>query len=129
VPTVAELERETVVPIVVADATGLITKVNRPFLQLFGWSLPEVLGEPVSMIIPPELREAHHAGWKRFLATSEARLLDKPLLLKAVDKAGRQFMAEHYIVAERREGQWVFAATVREVTPRSTPDSHLGPYG
>lgn len=64
-------------------------------------------------------REAHRAGFSRFLATGEPRLLNQPIRLKAIKKDGREFMAEHFIISEVRHGQRFFAATIREVVPRS----------
>lgn len=113
--TIEELERATDVPVVVADDHGLITHVNAPFESLFGWPRQEIIGKPLSVIIPSNLRDAHHLGFSRFLTTGKPTLLDQPLLLKAVTKAGRVFEAEHRIVAQQREGNWMFAATIKPV--------------
>ncbi|MBI4349232.1 MAG: PAS domain S-box protein [Elusimicrobia bacterium] len=116
--TLDELEQETQLAAMIADDRGLITFVNAPWVRLFGWSEKEALGAPLSMIIPPKLREAHFAGFNRFLKTGESRLMDRPLLLKAVRKDGVEFMAEHFILTELRGGKRFFGATIRDVVPR-----------
>jgi len=40
-------------------------------------------------------------------------LLGQSLNLKAVSKDGKEFDAEHYIIAEHHEDQWVFGAMIR----------------
>ena len=111
--TVDELRRERGVPVVIADHQGVITYVNEPFETVFGWRAPEVVGKPLTIIIPPNLHDAHHLGFSRFLTTSKATLLNQPLRLMAITKDGREFDAEHLITAEQQHGQWVFGATIR----------------
>ena len=99
-------------PALVVDEQGFITYVNRSFCDTFGWTKEEAIGEGLPIIIPEDLREAHHMGFSRFLASGEPKILDTPLTLKAVDKEGSQFDAEHYIIAEKENGKWVIGATV-----------------
>ncbi|MBI2070139.1 MAG: PAS domain S-box protein [Elusimicrobia bacterium] len=114
----ADIEAEDQLPVVMVNSHGLITRVNREFERLFGWTSAEVFGKPLTIIIPPSLREAHQAGFSRLLVTNQPRLLNQPIRLKAVNKAGREFIAEHFIVGERHGGEWFFGATIREVPPR-----------
>ena len=110
---ISELMRETGVPVVVADQQGMITHVNGRFETVFGWQVREIVGKPLSIIIPKNLHDAHHLGFSRFLTTGKPTLLNQPLKLKAVTKEGREFEAEHTILAEQKEGRWIFAATIR----------------
>lgn len=100
--------------VVIADDLGAICFVNDRFQGLFGWSLEEIVGQPLTTIIPPRLRDAHHLGFSRFLASGTGVLLNIPIDLDALDKAGREFPAEHLIVAEMREGHWLFGARIRK---------------
>ena len=111
--TVDEMLRETDMPVVVADYQGLITHVNARFEAVFGWQGQEIIGKPLTTIIPRRLHDAHHLGFSRFLTTGTTTLLNQPLNLQAVTKAGQEIEAEHLIVAEQRQGQWVFAASIR----------------
>lgn len=111
--TIEELKRRSEVPVVLADARGTITYVNGQFERVFGWTASELIGQPLTTFIPPNLHDAHHLGFSRFLTTGAPTLLNQPLKLKAITKAGREFDAEHFIVAEQQRGQWVFGATIR----------------
>ena len=112
-PSLDELKREKDKPVVIADHQGCIRYVNPRFEVVFGWKGSEVLGKPLSIIIPTHLHDAHHLGFSRFLTTERPTLLGQPWNLKAVSKDGREFDAEHVISAEKVDGQWVFGATIR----------------
>ena len=111
--TMGELRCETSVPVIIADRDGSITYVNARFEAIFGWKSEEIVGQPLTTIIPKNLHDAHHLGFSRFLMTGKPTLLNQPLKLKAVAKDGRELDSEHIIVAEQEDGQWVFGATIR----------------
>ncbi|MBI4867579.1 MAG: PAS domain S-box protein [Candidatus Wallbacteria bacterium] len=115
---ISELLSERNVPVVAVDSDGWITHVNDAFSEVFGWTREEVLGRHVTCLIPPHLRDAHHLGFSRFLLTERPTLLDRPITLRAVAKDGREFDAEHRIQAEKSEGRWTFAATIRPLPGR-----------
>lgn len=100
-------------PVIIADHRGIITYANPEFESAFGWDPGEILGKPLAVIIPKDLQDAHHLGFSRFLTTSKSGILGKPLRLRAVRKDGREFEAEHLIIAERRHGDWLFGAVIR----------------
>ncbi|MBI3553316.1 MAG: PAS domain S-box protein [Elusimicrobia bacterium] len=102
--------------VVVADQQGAITYVNESFSEVFGWDGDEILGRSLTTIIPKDLHDAHHLGFSRFLTTGAPTLLSQPLKLKAIAKDVRVFDAEHFIVAELRDGLWTFAATIRPLS-------------
>lgn len=100
------------VPVVLADHRSIITGINDSFVDHFGWSREEAVGQGLSILIPPAFRDAHYLGFARFISSGESAILGKRLDLPSLDKEGRQFNAEHYIVAELWEGRWRFAATI-----------------
>ena len=111
--TIDQMMQEVDVPAVTVSAQGLISRVNKCFEKVFGWNVQEIVGKPLTAIIPKDLHDAHQLGFSRFLRTGKPTLLNQPLKLKAVTKEGRVFEAEHVITAEQQEGQWVFGATIR----------------
>jgi len=113
--TIDEMRRETAVPVVLANHQGFITYVNRPFKEVFGWQEEEIIGKPLTHLIPQYLHDSHQLGFSRFVTTGRPTLLNQVLRLKAVTKAGREFDAEHFIRAEQQQGRWVFGATIRPV--------------
>jgi PAS domain S-box-containing protein len=117
VETIEQLRQVNDAAVVVVNQEGAITFVNGPFEDLFQWRSDQIVGKPLTTIIPVNLRDAHQLGFSRFLTTEKPSVLQTPLLLKAVSRDGRVFEAEHYIVAERIDGSWNFAATIKPVNP------------
>ncbi len=112
-PSIEQMLEQDQVPVVVASQEGFILRVNHAFEKIFGWSSAEAVGQLLTLIIPANLHDAHHLGFSRFISTGQTTLLNQPLRLKAVSKGGREFDAEHFIVAEKSSDHWTFAATIR----------------
>ena len=112
----SELKKDPTRPVLVADQQGTVTFVNAAFTRTLGWEAEEILGEPITTIIPERMRERHRNGFARFLMTGQASMFDKPLKLPTLTKDGQEFNAEHQITAEQQDGQWVFGTLIRPLT-------------
>jgi PAS domain S-box-containing protein len=118
-PSIAEL-RVGERPFVLASAEGLVVEVNPPFEQAYGWTMAELVGRPLSLILPGSFQMAHQLGFSRFQASGISHILAHPLRLRTVCRDGRDVVSEHFIVAERDGDQWVFGATLTPL-PEGTP--------
>lgn len=105
-------------PIVVANHHGTIIFVNAEFEALFQWSTEEIINQPLSVIIPSHLHDAHHIGFSRFIATEQPTLLGLSLDLPAVKKNGEQFNAAHIIQAIKKNGSWLIGANICQTDNR-----------
>lgn len=109
---VDEILQQTDLPAVGLDEGGLFNYVNHAFEQTYGWTKEELLGKSVTTIMPPNFRDAHHIGFSRFLITEKATIAGKPLPLAVLFKDGRIHDAEHFILTDKKDGKWRFAATI-----------------
>jgi len=114
--TIADIRNETESPAIIIDHQGFIVFVNKSFEAVFGWQSTDIIGEPVTTIIPPVMHDAHNLGFSRFLTTEQPNILNQPLNLTAMNKAGKIFEAEHFIIAEQHKGQWLAGATIRPLS-------------
>ena len=110
--TIDDIRKETVKPALVADENGLIVFVNGVFEKSFGWTIKDLLGQPLTVIMPPAFRTQHHLGFSRFLTTGQSTIMGKSLNLKVLTKDGREIDSEHFIIAGKEKGRWVFGATI-----------------
>lgn len=100
------------VPVVAIDQESLFTYVNDAFVSEYGWTENELIGEPVTKIMPSHMRSGHNVGFSRFLTTETSELLGKRLPLEILYKDGTVQTADHYIIGDRTEGKWRFAAVI-----------------
>lgn len=80
----SRLVTEATTGAVAADDANRIIAISRPLADRLGWAVDDLIGRRVVALVPPELREAHVAGWTRYLATGEAHVLGVPLRLPVV---------------------------------------------
>lgn len=111
--SIAELKSKTDVPVVVANREGFVTYVNQQFEIVFGWPHDEIIGQMLTNILPTSFRDSHNLAFSRFQATEKANVLNHPLQLKTITKDQQEIMTEHYIIAEKLEGEWIFGAMLR----------------
>lgn len=111
-PTVTDILAEQKKPVIAIDNHGLITFINEAFRRQYGWTSDELVGQVVTRIMPPHMRDAHNSGFSRFLLSEEPRILNKHLYLPVYCKDGTVIDAEHYITGEKHGNDWRFAATI-----------------
>jgi PAS domain S-box-containing protein len=108
------------------DRDGLITKWNRQAETTFGWPRDEAIGRVLAdTIIPVRHREGHRNGLERFLATGEARVLNKRLEFEALHRDGHEFPVELTISAIKVEGSVRFVGFVHDITERKKGEEAL----
>lgn len=81
--------------IITISTDGRIFDWNARAVETFGWTAAEAKGRRLAeLIIPPDLRESHDAGLRRYISTGKAHVLNKRLELEALAKDGRRFPME-----------------------------------
>lgn len=102
------------------DREGRITDFNPAAERCFGYTRDRVIGrEMAELIVPPELRERHREGLRRYLATGEARILGRRLELPALRAHGSRFDAELTVSLIPGSDPPAFTGTVRDITERA----------
>lgn len=99
-------------PVVAIDQNGKFYFINDNFTETYGWTKDDLLGKMVTEIIPENLRNAHTIGFARFLSTEQPKVAGQALPLKIQFKDGRVLDAEHFILGDKKDGVWQFAATI-----------------
>jgi PAS domain S-box-containing protein len=101
-----------------ADDANRLLAVSAPLARATGWEPADLVGRRVVALIPPELREAHVAGFSRHLTTGEAQVLGVPLELPVLHRDGSSvrctFLLERAVVGS---GRPVYLAWIEPVEP------------
>jgi PAS domain S-box-containing protein len=105
--------------IVVADQQGLITLFNPAAERMFGHQTSEVVGQPLTRLMPPEFHERHQNGFQRYLQTREARLVGRTVELRGRRKDGAEFPLEMSLSAIDLGGEMQFLGAIRDLSERN----------
>ncbi|MGL4604875.1 MAG: PAS domain S-box protein [Iodobacter sp.] len=109
---------------VCTDQAGVITEWNHQSELTFGWTAKEAIGCLLDeLIVPPQLREAHRAGMKRYLMARESRVLNQRLELPAMRRDGTTLPTEVRICALNIDGQIIFSAFLHDITQRKEAEA------
>lgn len=100
------------IPIVAIDQGSIFFHINQAFTDEYGWTKDDLIGKSVVEIMPDHMRSGHNIGFARFLATEHSELMNKYLPLKVKYKDGREELSNHFIVGNKKDGKWQFAAII-----------------
>ena len=101
------------------DHEGRVVEFNPAAEKIFGYRREDIIGLPMDdLIIPPEQRERHRAGIRRFLNGGNAVILGKRLELTAMRSDGTEFPAELAVTQVPGPGPAMFLGFVRDITER-----------
>jgi PAS domain S-box-containing protein len=111
---------------VAIDSDGLVCGWNARAESTFGWTRADVLGQRLSeLIVPPQFREAHEAGLRRFLETRQGPVMNRNIELTALDRGGREFPIELTIWPVRAGAGYSFNAFARDITERKRAEDSI----
>src|SRR5262249_21437561 len=107
------------------DEQGIIQLVNPAAERLFGYSAQELIGQNISLLMPPPYREDHDRYLARYLATGEKKIIGIGREVMGLKRDGTTFPLE-LSVAEARLGDWrVFVGIIRDITERKRTEERF----
>jgi PAS domain S-box-containing protein len=80
--------------IISADSAGHIVSWNARAEAIFGYTAEEILGAPLTRLMPERYHAAHVQGFTRWAATGTSRLVGTTVEFTGVRKDGREFPLE-----------------------------------
>ena len=104
--------------IIIANSQDRIIDCNDSAARIFAFSRGELIGMPVSTIVPEKYREAHKKGLKRFLETGESRVQGQIIEYEGLKKSGEVFPLELALNNFTLGGVIHFTAMIRDITER-----------
>jgi PAS domain S-box-containing protein len=100
---------------IVADEANRIIHVTAEAGRLLGWAPDDLVGRRLLTIVPPAMREAHLAGFGRYLMTRQPHLLGRRVVLPVLRGDGSQVDVA-VVIDEMDVGTGVLAF-VAQMTP------------
>jgi PAS domain S-box-containing protein len=112
--------------VITMDHHGAVIEFNPAAESTFGFSGEEAVGrEMAELIVPPDLRERHRTGLRRYLEAGEGTLLDRRIEIEALRRDGTRFPVELTITRIEVPGEPVFTGHLRDITERVRVEREL----
>lgn len=112
--------------IIVVDGDSRVIEFNPAAERTFGISRDAALGQPIGeLIVPPHLRDAHAAGFVRYLNGGEPRVLGRRIEVEAMRSDGSVFPAELTITEVLVGTRRLFTASLRDLSDRRAVEHAL----
>lgn len=102
--------------IVGMDAHGDILEFSRTAESMFGYAREEAIGQPIVKLIPPDFRERHRTGLRRYLQTGQTVVIGKRVELRGLRKGGEEFPVELTVARVDLDGPPRFVGYIRDMT-------------
>src|SRR6185436_19480504 len=97
---------------------GNIVGWNKTAERIFKFNNEEIIGQPLTKIIPQRLREDHRKGFQRYNTTQEAHIIGRIVELSAIRKSGEEFPVELSLSAWTTGGHRFFTAIIRDISEK-----------
>ena len=111
--------------IVVADDDGTIVSWNTAAERLFGYTAGEILGHPLTAIMPTRFREDHQRGLARAKAADRVPVTGRTIELHGLRKDGSEFPMEVSLSTWRVGDKMYSCGIVRDSTLRKQAEATL----
>jgi PAS domain S-box-containing protein len=111
--------------IISADKNGLIVQWNQGAQKMFGYTATEIIGQPLTTLIPGRYRNAHTNGLKSFMASGERRLGDTAVELEALHKDGTEYSIELTISDWTIGNDKFVTSIIRDISERKLIETAL----
>jgi PAS domain S-box-containing protein len=111
--------------IITIDENSKILFINRAAEVIFGYSIKEMLGQQLTMLMPETLRNLHRAGLQRYVKTGKRHISWNGCELPGLHKDGREIILEVSFGEFIRNGGRFFTGIARDITKRKNDERRL----
>lgn len=111
--------------IVGIDGEGKIILFNDAAERMFGYAAGEVMGTPLTLLMPDRYRDGHEAGLRRAFETGALSGKEKVRECEGLRKDGRIIPIELSLSLAGKPGSVMVTGILRDVTERKALQEHL----
>jgi PAS domain S-box-containing protein len=111
--------------IITVNQSGRIVLWNSAAQKMFCYSVDEVTGQSITLLMPASYHEAHNSAVNRVLMTGETSAAAKTLELIGLDKNGRTFPIDISLSSWKMKDEMFFTGIIRDVTERKQMEEEL----
>ncbi len=111
--------------IILIDTQGRVAFWNRGAEKIFGYGAEEMVGQPMTRIIPERFREAHERGVQRVAAARRLTMHAAMFELRGLKKNGTEFPLELSLATWAIKSQQFITGIVRDISERKLAEAAL----
>lgn len=111
--------------IVMIDQASTILFVSRAAEKVFGYTVDEMLGQKLTMLMPERLRQVHLASIKRYIETGTKHIEWKNVELQGLHKSGTEISLEASYSEYIKNDKHFFVGVIRDITERKRAEVAL----
>ena len=111
--------------IVSIDDKGVIMFANPAIATIFGHDPTELIGKPLTVLMPEYMRELHVGGFAKYLASGQRHINWQGTELSALRKNGEEFPVEISFGELTRDKQKIFTGFLRDISKRKQAEVAL----
>jgi PAS domain S-box-containing protein len=119
---VVETASDAVVSI---DESGAIILANPATKRIFGYNPEELIGKPLTVLMPGAMRGLHETGFKRYLETGTKQLNWQGTEMTAMRASGEEFPAEVSFGEMTVDQRKVFTGFIRDISEKKRSEEEL----
>jgi PAS domain S-box-containing protein len=112
---VAEAATDAIITI---DSDSIILSVNPATERIFGYSIEEIIGQPLTKLMPEYLRNLHKAGITRYMETGSKHIGWSAAQLPGLHKTGNEIPLEISFAEFIRGDRRFFTGIARDISER-----------
>jgi two-component system sensor kinase FixL len=111
--------------IIIINSAGIIEAANPATTTMFGYSLDELMGKNINILMPEPYHSEHDGYIERYLRTGEKRIIGIGREAVARRRDGREFPV-HVAVSDYKEGnRQLFTGIIRDISDLKATQSAL----
>ena len=98
------------------DQTGTILLANPATARVFGYNPAELIGKPLTLLMPEYMRKLHEAGFNRYMDTGQRHINWQGTELIGLRKNGEEFPVMVSFGELTRNGRSIFTGFMRDIS-------------
>jgi diguanylate cyclase (GGDEF)-like protein/PAS domain S-box-containing protein len=111
--------------VILADNQGNIIFWNTAAQRIFGYEEREVIGEPLTMLMPRRYQDAHRAAMQRAKGEFHAKNINRLFEFHGIRKTGEEFSLELSMGAWTTPAGTYYSGIIRDITERKRVEEEL----
>jgi PAS domain S-box-containing protein len=111
--------------IISIDSVGRVVLWNPRAGDMFGYTADEMIGEPLTAVIPERFQSQHVEGVSRVTSGGERHVIGQTAELAGVHRDGREFPLELSLATWEADGQRFYSGIIRDITERKMAEDAL----